>query len=96
MVGLFELEQTIEKAGGTVEAAALRLHSLYTGVKQILLMVSRVSNGVRGLTSAASGMLDLGYLDQTRCTAGSLTAGLTGALAFSPPSVELLCCLGAG
>ena len=43
--GLFELEQRLSNSGETVEAAALRLHSFYTGVERMLLLVSRVVNG---------------------------------------------------
>ncbi len=43
--GLVAMEQRLSSSTETVEAAALRLHSLYTGVEQILLLVSRVVNG---------------------------------------------------
>ena len=42
---LLELESRLSSGGETVEAAALRLHSFYTGVERILLLVSRVVNG---------------------------------------------------
>ena len=43
--GLFELEQRLSNSDETVEAAALRLRSFYTGVERLLLLVSRVVNG---------------------------------------------------
>lgn len=43
--GLIALEPRLTDASETVEAAALRLHSFYTGVERILLLVSRVVNG---------------------------------------------------
>lgn len=43
--GLFELEQLLNSSGEIVEAAALRLHSFYTGVERMLLLVIRVVNG---------------------------------------------------
>ena len=42
--GLLELEQRLSNSGETVEAAALRLHSFYTGVERMLLLVRRVVN----------------------------------------------------
>ena len=39
------LESRLSSGGETVEAAALRLHSFYTGVEWMLLLVSRVVNG---------------------------------------------------
>ena len=42
---LLELESRLSNGGETVEAAALRLHSFYTGVERMLLLVSRVMNG---------------------------------------------------
>ena len=42
---LLELESRLGSGGETVEAAALRLHSFYTGVERMLLLVSRVVNG---------------------------------------------------
>ena len=39
------LESRLSSGGETVEAAALRLHSFYTGVERMLLLVSRVVNG---------------------------------------------------
>ena len=43
--GLSELEPRLGSTSETVEAAALRLHSFYTGVERMLLLVSRVVNG---------------------------------------------------
>lgn len=43
--GLIAMEQRLSSSTETVEAAALRLHSFYTGVERILLLVSRVVNG---------------------------------------------------
>ena len=43
--GLVALESRLNSGGETVEAAALRLHSFYTGVERMLLLVSRVVNG---------------------------------------------------
>ena len=42
---LLELESRLSSGSETVEAAALRLHSFYTGVERMLLLVSRVANG---------------------------------------------------
>ena len=42
---LLELESRLGSNSETVEAAALRLHSFYTGVERMLLLVSRVVNG---------------------------------------------------
>lgn len=42
---LVALESRLSSGGETVEAAALRLHSFYTGVERMLLLVSRVVNG---------------------------------------------------
>ena len=39
------LESRLSSNSETVEAAALRLHSFYTGVERMLLLVSRVVNG---------------------------------------------------
>ena len=43
--GLNELCQRLDHSAESVEAAALRLHSFYTGVERMLLLVSRVVNG---------------------------------------------------
>ena len=43
--GLSELEPRLGSSSETVEAAALRLHSFYTGVERMLLLVNRVVNG---------------------------------------------------
>lgn len=45
VTGLSDLGQRLEGSADAVEAAALRLHSLYTGVERMLLLVSRVVNG---------------------------------------------------
>mgnify|MGYP001977645203 CR=1 FL=1 len=45
VAGLSELGQRLDDSADAVEAAALRLHSFYTGVERMLLMVSRVVNG---------------------------------------------------
>ena len=42
---LSELNQRLDNSAEAVEAAALRLHSFYTGVERMLLLVSRVVNG---------------------------------------------------
>lgn len=42
---LVALESRLSSGGDPVEAAALRLHSFYTGVERMLLLVSRVLNG---------------------------------------------------
>ena len=43
--GLSDLGQRLEGSADAVEASALRLHSFYTGVERMLLLVSRVVNG---------------------------------------------------
>ena len=43
--GLLALQARLSISGEAVEAAALRLHSFYTGVERCLLLVSRVVNG---------------------------------------------------
>ena len=43
--GLLALQPRFSTSGEAVEAAALRLHSFYTGVERCLLLVSRVVNG---------------------------------------------------
>ena len=43
--GLITLESRLNSNSEAVEAAALRLHSFYTGVERMLLLVSRVVNG---------------------------------------------------
>ena len=43
--GLSDLGQRLDDSADAVDAAALRLHSFYTGVEQMLLLVSRVVNG---------------------------------------------------
>ena len=43
--GLEALEPRLQDRSELVEAAALRLHSFYTGVERSLLLVSRVVNG---------------------------------------------------
>ena len=43
--GLNELGHRLDHSAESVEAAALRLHSFYTGVERMLLLVSRVVNG---------------------------------------------------
>ena len=43
--GLVALESRLGSGEETVGAAALRLHSLYTGVERMLLLVSRIVNG---------------------------------------------------
>lgn len=45
MTGLSKLDQRLDHSADAVEAAALRLHSLYTGVERMLLLISRVVNG---------------------------------------------------
>jgi hypothetical protein len=45
VVSLQELRPRIHSGGEVVEAAALRLHSFYSGVERALLLVSRVVNG---------------------------------------------------
>jgi hypothetical protein len=42
--GLSDLGQRLEGSADAVEAAALRLHSFYTGVERMLLLISRVLN----------------------------------------------------
>ena len=42
---LSALEPRLGSSGEAVEAAALRLHSFYTGVERMLLLVSRLVNG---------------------------------------------------
>ena len=42
---LLELESRLSSGSETVEAAELRLHSFYTGVERMLLLVSQVVNG---------------------------------------------------
>ena len=44
--GLSNLGQRLEHSADAVEASALRLHSFYTGVERMLLLISRVVNGV--------------------------------------------------
>ena len=43
--GLSDLGQRLDHSADAVEAAALRLHSFYTGVERMLLLISRVVNG---------------------------------------------------
>lgn len=43
--GLLALQPRLSTSGEAVAAAALRLHSFYTGVERCLLLVSRVVNG---------------------------------------------------
>ena len=43
--GLNELVHRLDHSAESVEAAALRLHSFYTDVERMLLLVSRVVNG---------------------------------------------------
>ena len=43
--GLSDLGQRLEHSADAVEASALRLHSFYTGVERMLLLISRVVNG---------------------------------------------------
>ena len=45
VTGLSELGKRLDHSAEAVEAAALRLHSFYTGVERMLLLVSRVVNG---------------------------------------------------
>ena len=45
VTGLSDLGQRLEGSADAVDAAALRLHSSYTGVERMLLLVSRVVNG---------------------------------------------------
>ena len=45
MESLLKLESRPNSGRDTVEAAALPLHSFYTGVERMLLLVSRVVNG---------------------------------------------------
>lgn len=45
VTGLSELGQRLEHSADAVEASALRLHSFYSGVERMLLLVSRVVNG---------------------------------------------------
>ena len=44
VAGLSELSQRLDNSADAVEAAALRLHSFYTGVERMLLLISRVVN----------------------------------------------------
>ena len=43
--GLSDLGKRLDHSADAVEAAALRLHSFYTGVERMLLLISRVVNG---------------------------------------------------
>jgi len=43
--GLSDLGQRLEHSADAVEVSALRLHSFYTGVERMLLLISRVVNG---------------------------------------------------
>ena len=43
--GLSDLGQRLDDSADAVEASALRLHSFYTGVERMLLLISRVVNG---------------------------------------------------
>ena len=45
VTGLSELGQRLDHSAEAVEAAALRLHSFYTCVERMLLLISRVVNG---------------------------------------------------
>ena len=45
MTGLSDLGQRLDDSADAVEASALRLHSFYTGVERMLLLISRVVNG---------------------------------------------------
>ena len=45
VTGLSKLGKRLDHSAEAVEAAALRLHSFYTGVERMLLLVSRVVNG---------------------------------------------------
>ena len=45
VAGLSDLGQRLQHSADAVEAAALRLHSFYTGVERMLLLISRVVNG---------------------------------------------------
>ena len=45
VAGLSELSQRLDNSADAVEASALRLHSFYTGVERMLLLISRVVNG---------------------------------------------------
>ena len=45
VTGLSELGQRLEHSADAVEASDLRLHSFYSGVERMLLLVSRVVNG---------------------------------------------------
>ena len=53
VISLAALQPRLLKSGETVEAAALRLHSFYTGVERMFLLVSRVVNG--GTSSRGEG-----------------------------------------
>ena len=45
VTGLSDLGQRLDDSADAVEASALRLHSFYTGVERMLLLISRVVNG---------------------------------------------------
>jgi len=45
VAGLSDLGQRLDYSADAVEASALRLHSFYTGVERMLLLISRVVNG---------------------------------------------------
>ncbi len=45
VTGLSDLGQRLDHSADAVEASALRLHSFYTGVERMLLLISRVVNG---------------------------------------------------
>ncbi|QNI90847.1 hypothetical protein SynBOUM118_00476 [Synechococcus sp. BOUM118] len=45
VAGLSELGQRLDQSADAVDAAGLRLHSFYTGVERMLLLINRVMNG---------------------------------------------------
>ena len=54
VISLAALKPRLVNNSESVEAAALRLHSFYTGVERMLLLVSRVVNG--GTPSRGEGL----------------------------------------
>ena len=85
VTGLSKLGQRLDHSAEAVEASALRLHSFYTGVERMLLLVSRVVNG--GTPAQGEGW----HRHQASSTERSHTSGAAGVFAISPPRAQSLC-----
>ena len=87
--GLSDLGQRLDDSADAVEASALRLHSFYTGIERMLLLISRMENGgalSKGgmLAPAPVGTHGDGHRHQAGGAGRGHTAGAAGVFPIPP------------